>query len=354
MSLISCIKSFPVVVIKRCFFLFLCLLSVNLVVAQNDTTYQKGYILVINAYTEATSWSSRMISTITRFVAEDPQLAVYTEHMNMMLIDDDAADLEEFKSALFERYGAYPPRLLLLLGDPALLLKEDFKRVWGDIPMVLCAEKDYTGPDEYYLHKEVIPQAERIPMTELADPYNLVLLYSDLYIRKNVELISQMTPDMKKFIFIGDERFINVTNEAEVREIIRKKYPHVEYEYLSPQILPINLLIDSLYRVDAKTTGILFSSWYINAHLQVIQCLLLCLFLILLVLLLMEEWLVVMYMTGSVMIKSLYVFCQKCLRADNRVIFLFTVLQMVCRLLITKPYCERIYRLLCVPKTHAF
>ena len=203
-----------------------------------------------------------MISTITRFVAEDPQLAVYTEHMNMMLIDDDAADLEEFKSALFERYGAYPPRLLLLLGDPALLLKEDFKRVWGDIPMVLCAEKDYTGPDEYYLHKEVIPQAERIPMTELADPYNLVLLYSDLYIRKNVELISQMTPDMKKFIFIGDERFINVTNEAEVREIIRKKYPHVEYEYLSPQILPINLLIDSLYRVDAKTTGILFSSWY--------------------------------------------------------------------------------------------
>ena len=262
MSLISCIKSFPVVVIKRCFFLFLCLLSVNLVVAQNDTTYQKGYILVINAYTEATSWSSRMISTITRFVAEDPQLAVYTEHMNMMLIDDDAADLEEFKSALFERYGAYPPRLLLLLGDPALLLKEDFKRVWGDIPMVLCAEKDYTGPDEYYLHKEVIPQAERIPMTELADPYNLVLLYSDLYIRKNVELISQMTPDMKKFIFIGDERFINVTNEAEFREIIRKKYPHVEYEYLSPQILPINLLIDSLYRVDAKTTGILFSSWY--------------------------------------------------------------------------------------------
>lgn len=47
MSLISCIKSFPVIVIKRCFFLFLCLLSVNLVVAQNDTTYQKGYILVI-------------------------------------------------------------------------------------------------------------------------------------------------------------------------------------------------------------------------------------------------------------------------------------------------------------------
>ncbi len=36
----------------------------------------------------------------------------------------------------------------------------------------------------------------------------------------------------------------------------------LKYEYLSPQILPINLLIDSLYRVDAKTTGILFSSWY--------------------------------------------------------------------------------------------
>ena len=47
-----------------------------------------------------------MISTITRFVAEDPQLAVYTEHMNMMLIDDDAADLEEFKSALFERLSS--------------------------------------------------------------------------------------------------------------------------------------------------------------------------------------------------------------------------------------------------------
>ena len=71
--------------------------------------------------------------------------------------------------------------------------------------MVLCAEKDYTGPDKYYLHKKIIPQAERIPMTELADPYNLVLLYSDLYIKENVELISRMTPDMKKFIFIGDK-----------------------------------------------------------------------------------------------------------------------------------------------------
>ena len=30
-----------------------------------------------------------------------------------------------------------------------MVLRDDFKRMWGDVPIVLCAEADYIGPVSY-------------------------------------------------------------------------------------------------------------------------------------------------------------------------------------------------------------
>ena len=263
MTLFTNIKSFDKsFLLKLWLSLILYQLSACPVSAQKDTMDIKDYILIINAYTESFPWSNRLISTATNFVKDDPKLAVYTEHMNMIMIDNDSI-LDQFKDSLFDRYGSHRPRMLLLLGNSSLILKDDLRKMWGDIPMVLCAGKDYTGPEHYYLTKQPIPLSERVPLAELSQSCNLTYLYANLYIHENVEMMFRTLPRMKRFIYVGDERFVNQVNSQEIQEILRTKHPDVHYTFLSSRdIKKTNQLIDSLNFVDPRTTGILFSSWF--------------------------------------------------------------------------------------------
>lgn len=216
--------------LKRLFVIFTCFLSANLVFAQRDVVNTKDYFLVINAYTEAFSWSNSLIYKATEFVKDDPNIAIYAEHMNLLKMDNDTM-LREFSTKLFEKYGSNSPRAILLLGNSTLMLRDDFRRVWGDVPVILCAEKDYIGPQEYYLKKQPIPLSEQAPLTELGQPYNLVLLYSNQYVRENLELMFHILPDMKKFIYVGDLRFINQTNSQEIQEVLQAGHPEVQYTF---------------------------------------------------------------------------------------------------------------------------
>ena len=53
-------------------------------------------------------------------------LNVYSEYMNMLLIDNDTL-ATEFKRRLFANYREHPPRMLLLIGNPAKILLEEFR-----------------------------------------------------------------------------------------------------------------------------------------------------------------------------------------------------------------------------------
>ena len=115
----------------------------------------------------------------------------------------------------------------------------------GDIPMVLCAGKDYTGPEHYYLTKQPIPLSERVPLAELSQSCNLTYLYANLYIHENVEMMFRTLPRMKRFIYVGDERFVNQVNSQEIQEILRTKHPDVHYTFLSSRdIKKTNQLIE--------------------------------------------------------------------------------------------------------------
>lgn len=71
-----------------------------------------------------------------------------------------------------------------------------------------------------------------------------------------------MTPDIKNFIFIGDERQNNQTYNMVIKQELKKSHPDINYQFISPRKMQTNHLLDTLYTVDPKTTGILFSSWF--------------------------------------------------------------------------------------------
>lgn len=248
-------------IVRTLLSLFICMIFATHSLANKDIVKSDNYILIINSYTEAAPWSIRLISAATEYVQSIPNLSLYTEHMSMLMVSNDST-LNEFKQSLFEKYKDYPPRFLILLGNSALILRDEYRKTWGDIPMIVCAENDYIGPNEHYLSKKPINVADRIPISDLAQPYNLVLLHSNLYISENVKLICQSVPKIEKFIFIGDGRQINQTNNVEIQAELKKHYPHIKYQFLSPQTITTNQLLDSLYNIDPQTTGILYSSWF--------------------------------------------------------------------------------------------
>ena len=241
--------------------LFFYLLSVNWAFAQKDAIEGKSYILCINSYTESSPWSSRLISNVTEFVQKDPEITLYIEHLNMRLVENDSM-LEESKRNIFDKYKDLSPRMLLLLGNSALLLRDEYRKVWGDIPIVLCAQEDYLDSYEAYIHRQPSTLEERTPLSYLVDPYNLVYLYADLYIPENIRLMKQMIPGMKEFIFIGDGRKVNQDNSALIEQELNTKYPDIKYKFWSAENMTTNQLLDSLYFVDTKTTGVLFASWF--------------------------------------------------------------------------------------------
>ena len=247
---------------KKCLLLlFFYLLSENSAFAQKDAIDGKSFILCINSYTESSPWSSRLISNVTEFVQKDPGVTLYVEHLNMLLVENDSI-LEEAKRNLFDKYEGRSPRMLLLLGNPALLLRDEYRKVWGDIPIVLCAQEDYLDSYEAYIHRRPSTPEERTPLSYLVDPYNLVYLYADLYIPENIRLMKQMIPGMKEFIFIGDGRKVNQDNSALIEQELNTKYPDIKYKFWSAENMTTNQLLDSLYFVDTKTTGVLFASWF--------------------------------------------------------------------------------------------
>ncbi len=61
-----------------------------------------------------------MISTVTEYVQKDPQLALYAEHMNMLMIENDST-LAEFKLSISQKYKKTPSPFTYFVGKSRLI-----------------------------------------------------------------------------------------------------------------------------------------------------------------------------------------------------------------------------------------
>lgn len=240
-----------------CLFLFFAL-SVS---AKEDVPHKNDYVLIINTYSESAPWSNSIISPVILAISRDDKLDVFVEHIDMLLIDEQAG-LSEFEAQIRTKYTAHPPKALLLLGNSSFLLRKKFKEFWGDIPILLCAEKDYIGHDSCYTKKEPIPVEEQIPLENFLEEYNLTVLKAPVYLQESVELMKRMIPDMNNLILIGDQTYINQQDSYDLSALMKRDYPKMGYRFFSAKDLTTDQLLDSLKAVNVQTTGVLFASWF--------------------------------------------------------------------------------------------
>ncbi len=221
----------------------------------------RPYILVINTYTESSVWSENIITSVLRRASQKNDCEVYTEHMNMMLIDD-LDDVREFEHQLAEQYGKHAPRMVILLGSPIAIIRDFVKETWPGISLVFCAEEDYIGKPETYIALKPIPQQERVYMKTLAHEDNLTLLQTPVFLNENVKFMERMIPGMDSLIFVGDGRYICQQTDADLREVLARDFPTLHYRFYSAAQIPTEQLLDSLAHINTRRTGVLFASWH--------------------------------------------------------------------------------------------
>ena len=254
-----------------CFFLqivpgiFVCFsVTVQAQISQNNSFANKDYLLVINTYTSDASWSSDILESVQHWANHENRV-LYVEHLNMLMIDD-TTEFREVESDLFEKYTSHAPKAILLLGNSLLLLRDGIRDHWGDVPMVLCAEEDFIGPDLAYIEKRPVPEEEQVSLSTLVGPYNLTVIQSKRFLQDNLFLMQRMIPGMKNVILIGDGRYINQQLDYDMRKLLAKSYPDMKYEYFSAVNMTREELLKRLNRADPATTGVLFSSWFSKSN----------------------------------------------------------------------------------------
>ena len=222
-------------------------------------------MLVLNTYTESAPWSSHIINSIVAHIDQVDNFEVYTENMNSLLMTfkkHKTGEIESFKNNLLREYGKNPPRMLVLLGAPIAVLRDFVKQTWPGVPLILCSEMDYIGPENAYLDRRPLRPEERLPLCDKAVSDNITLIRTPLYLRENVELMRRMIPGMDSLIFVGDGRYINQQADSDLRELLDREFPQIDYRFYSAHEMSTEALLDSLNRIDIHRTGILFSSWH--------------------------------------------------------------------------------------------
>lgn len=250
-------------------FIILIILLLNTVnaLSESSSAFKPGdedKILILNAYSGSSRWSNDFIIPIyNSYQHKNSPFVVDVEHMGSQFMQlQNVENLLEYEKRLFEKYADNPPKLLILLGSASWgLLKADIEKQWKDVPVILCTETDYVGPQEAYLKREAIPVEERIPLKDYKGDLSLTVFYVPAYLKETISLMQDLMPEMNELIFLSDSRYISAQFRSDLKEIADKDFPELEITNYVAGDMTTDALADSLSRAE-ENSGVLFCSWY--------------------------------------------------------------------------------------------
>lgn len=228
-------------------------------VNSTSTVLSENYVLVINCYLESLQWPDNYEDKIVSAIDGIPGTDIYCEHIkslemkNMELLN---AEINRILSKYKNR-----PKVIVSIG-PAVytLFIEGLNNAWPDIPIVDCFFQEQKIP----LNQLFSDGSNSVPVSvtekEAKDKYNITGIYNRSDIKKSIELMLDVLPDMKKIAFVSDERIGSLTSRKDFINILRNDFPHLSYVLLSAGNLSTPELFKSLSLLD-EDTGVLFCVW---------------------------------------------------------------------------------------------
>ncbi|MGL4853449.1 MAG: hybrid sensor histidine kinase/response regulator [Phocaeicola sp.] len=249
---------------KNILLFLLTLLSYSSLLSKNES----DYILCINSYTDAFQWSNRIINELTEYTQTDPNISLSIVYMHSLALSSHD-DFATVKNYLVKSTTERRPKALVLLGATSFTLRDKYREMWGDIPIILCSSVDYVGPVDAYLNNRLLEEKERVYIADIKDKYNTTYIGTPIFLEDNIQLLLKAYPAINELIFIRDQLQINYELESELNHILSHRYPQIKVESIMPDDLSTYSLLELLNSVDPNRTGILFSSWSFIRELAV-------------------------------------------------------------------------------------
>ena len=221
---------------------------------------QYDYVLILNSYNESAPWSNSITSPIMHKISELKDIDAYIEHLNLFMVNDSVM-VDRFPQMLLNKYGKTPPKLLVLLGSMSMIFREEIKEMWGDASILVCDSDPYIYTEEYYRKRDVTTPENKIHVDSLRDDYNITFMHTPAYLKESVKLMTRMIPNMKKLIFLGDGIYPNPEYNKQLKNIITRDFPYLQYQFISSYNYTLPELYNALRNAD-KETGVLVSTWF--------------------------------------------------------------------------------------------
>lgn len=225
-------------------------------------------LLIINSYHDGAPWATEIMVPVIYDVAKlDNFAAAEAIYLNNALIHNED-DFKKMEDGLFTRFADRKPDYLVMIGNFAFTLRDRIVREWGDIPMLLVAQSDkYGEQDFYYTYRDIDPETvacpDMKPLAPLQKKYNFTLLHFPNLYEQTIDMMKYMFPGMNRLVFIADALYLNRHLSHTIREYLEEKYPGMEYEWLEANEENSKLLQQYLRNKDYNT-GMLLSTWFVE------------------------------------------------------------------------------------------
>lgn len=154
--------------------IFLCLLTHTLLSVGSTPKKDLDQILVISAYADSNPWSNSFITPIVTMASQDSTIGAYTIYLNMFALQN-AKEVDKFEASICEMLPSSPPKMVVFVGNASFVFCDNLNKIWPDIPMLLCGERDYTGPDSLIIQAHALAPQQRIPISDLQKTMNLTI-----------------------------------------------------------------------------------------------------------------------------------------------------------------------------------
>lgn len=247
--------------------LIVCSISHPGVIAQTTVQNTGNYILVVNSI-NFNETKNREIFNLISEEFTSAKMQVESEVLEIPVIRN-MEGIEIIRKYLRTKYSVWKkPRIILFVGDPSwLLCKPLLDGIWKDVPAIISMARDSMLSDiSDMINQSDTSIAEKLrPTKEIIKGYNTVSLQQPVYIKETLDVMYKLIPDMKRLLFISDQRYISAYTRICLRDVVKKSFPQLELTELTSPALSTEDLLDSLSQ-QKNNTGIIYSSWFVPVH----------------------------------------------------------------------------------------
>lgn len=234
-----------------------------MMLAQGRGEHEREDIFILSSHTESSEWAQQMLFPINELKRERTDLNVGLHHLQL-LAHSSVKELQHSVDSVL-RARTLPPRLVIILGGSAFNYAQTVQKLWPGIPIILTGEQDYYCDIEYTLYGPGNPLARRHSITLLRNQgANITLISAPPMIRRTVEMMLEVQPELNKIIFVAGENYMCKERQWRLERYLQMHHPDIAYRAILSSETSTDRLLSILEKEDSNKTAVFFGSWLVR------------------------------------------------------------------------------------------